>query len=241
MLDAQENYAKVRPAVSRAEVEAFGGDQMAAAAARCAAAADALSDLDLVDRTLMSTQSWSLLPLEACLAVSAGTALSLVILLCVAALIALKYSCQSISRYASGRFSCAWNAPQLVQRAPASRSSKYGMEVSGAFGENEYTQQTTQATDGDAHCHAGSKQWRQDGLAHLCSSNAGVCQRAICSRNVLNDVSQVRSVCRPLQQKGGDGAEAAIAILDECACSRHCVASAVLLCLCRLQVPFRQR
>ena len=78
-LYAQENYAKVRPAVSRAEVEACGGDQMAAAAARCAAAADALSDLDLVDRTLMSTQSWSLLPLEACLAVSAGTALSHVI------------------------------------------------------------------------------------------------------------------------------------------------------------------
>ncbi len=71
-LHAQENYIKVRPAVSRAEVEACGGDQMAAAAARCAAAADALSDLDLVDRTLMSTQSWSLLPLEACLAVSAG-------------------------------------------------------------------------------------------------------------------------------------------------------------------------
>ncbi len=68
----QENYIKVRPAVSRAEVEACGGDQMAAAAARCAAAADALSDLDLVDRTLMSTQSWSLLPLEACLAVTAG-------------------------------------------------------------------------------------------------------------------------------------------------------------------------
>jgi hypothetical protein len=45
---------------------------MAAAAARCAAAADALSNLDLVDRALMSTQSWSLLPVEACLAVSAG-------------------------------------------------------------------------------------------------------------------------------------------------------------------------
>jgi hypothetical protein len=70
----QENYIKVRPAVSRAEVEACGGDQLAASAARCAAAADALSDLDLVDRTLMSTQSWSLLPLEACLAVSAGAA-----------------------------------------------------------------------------------------------------------------------------------------------------------------------
>ena len=62
---AQENYIKVRPAVSRAEIDACGGDQNAAAAARCAAAADALSDLDLVDRTLVSTQSWSLLPLEA--------------------------------------------------------------------------------------------------------------------------------------------------------------------------------
>ena len=72
VIGLQENYIKVRPAVSRAEVEACGGDQMAAAAARCAAAADALSDLDLVDRTLMSTQSWSLLPLEACLAVTAG-------------------------------------------------------------------------------------------------------------------------------------------------------------------------
>ena len=72
MTSSQENYIKVKPAVSRAEVEACGGDQMAAAAARCAAAADALSDLDLVDRTLMSTQSWSLLPLEACLVVSAG-------------------------------------------------------------------------------------------------------------------------------------------------------------------------
>ncbi len=81
MLNVQENYVKVRPALSRAEVEAFGGDQMAAAAARCAAAADALSDLDLVDRTLMSTQSWSLLPLEACLAVSAGAAMSLGMLL----------------------------------------------------------------------------------------------------------------------------------------------------------------
>jgi hypothetical protein len=30
-------------------------------------------------------------------------------------------------------------------------------------------------------------------------------------------------VCQPLQQKGGDGAEAAIAILDECVCSCHCV------------------
>jgi hypothetical protein len=28
--------------------------------------------------------------------------------------------------------------------------------------------------------------------------------------------NQVRAVCRPLQQKGGEGAEAAIAILDEC-------------------------
>ena len=45
MRDAQENYIKVRPAVTRAEVEACGGDQHAAAAARCAAAADALSDL----------------------------------------------------------------------------------------------------------------------------------------------------------------------------------------------------
>jgi hypothetical protein len=26
----------------------------------------------------------------------------------------------------------------------------------------------------------------------------------------------VRAVCRPLQQKGGEGAEAAISILDEC-------------------------
>ncbi len=134
----QENYIKVKPAVSRAEVEACGGDQMAAAAARCAAAADALSDLDLVDRTLMSTQSWSLLPLEACLAVSAGA-------VCLIAVCCVHYRhCRKIGTVGAvtpppsrpnpvpliSRFSCARNAPFMVQRSPAPWSSEHGMEVS---------------------------------------------------------------------------------------------------------------
>ncbi len=165
MTSSQENYIKVKPAVSRAEVEACGGDQMAAAAARCAAAADALSDLDLVDRTLMSTQSWSLLPLEACLAVSAG-AVCLIAVRCV-------HRCYRHNIGAVGavtpppsrpsphprisRFSCARNASFMVQRSPAPWSSEHGLEVSGASGEDEHSQQATSSVDGDAHGHARSQ------------------------------------------------------------------------------------
>ena len=50
--------------------------------------------------------------------------------------------------------------------------------------------------------------------------------------------NQVRAVCRPLQQKGGEGAEAAIAILDEC--EFLCNISTVFFIILKLQVSSRQ-
>jgi hypothetical protein len=167
---------------------------MAAAAARCAAAADALSDLDLVDRTLMSTQSWSLLPLEACLAVSAG-AMCLIAVFC-------DHYCYRHGIGAVGtvtpppsrpshhprisRFPCARNASLMVQRSTAPWSGEHGMEVSGAFGEDEHPQQATSSVDGDAYGHARSQQWEQDGPPYFRSPSTGTF-----SNNMFN----CRSVC----------------------------------------------
>ena len=162
----QENYIKVRPAVSRAEVEACGGDQLAAAAARCAAAADALSNLDLVDRTLMSTQSWSLLPLEACLAVSAG-------------------------------FHVRGMPPSWFNGPPPPGQANMGWKFPEALGK------------------MSTRNKRQRQLMEMHTAMQGRCSGGRMDMLTFVLPALVRSVCRPLQQKGSDGAEAAIAVLDE--------------------------
>ena len=52
--------------------------------------------------------------------------------------------------------------------------------------------------------------------------------------------NQVRAVCRPLQQKGGEGAEAAIAILDECEFLCNISPLSLSLLYLKLQVSSRQ-